>query len=176
MRLGRNKPLSRCVRGEPCKCGAVITLKLQDDVHLRQPDLYGTTAWKQQYSRRSGIESLNAEASTHRGRLRRGYTLVHGLAKTAVLLTFAFVGINVRILWDWYESRGLRDPWSEFLKEPPDQRPRQKLPSRKRNRPSGNVPRHEPAHLTRRYASPEDHRDPGRSLPNRPPRRTIRRP
>jgi hypothetical protein len=132
MRLSRSKPLSRCVKGEPCKCNAVITLKVEDDIQLRQPDLYGTTAWKQQYSRRSGIESLNAETSTHRGKLRRGFTRVHGLTKTAILLTFAIVGINVRILYDWHENRGLTDPWSAFLDEPPDQRPRQKRPSTKR--------------------------------------------
>ena len=49
-----------------------------------------------------------------------------------MMLTFAVAGLNVRILHDWYETRGLTDPWSEQFNEPPDERPRQKLAPKKR--------------------------------------------
>lgn len=100
---------------------------LGDDAHLRQRWLYGTTRWKHEYSRRVAIESVNAEARTHRGHIDRGFTRVHGNVRTAILLTFAYIGLNVRILNDWYETRGLTDPWSTRVEDPEDDRIRQPL-------------------------------------------------
>lgn len=127
MRLPRDRPLATCKKGDSCSCGSVITLPLGDDAHLRQRWLYGTTAWKHAYSRRVAIESVNAEARTHRGHIDRGFTRVHGNARTAILLTFAYIGLNVRILNDWYETRGLDDPWSTLVEDPEDDRIRQPL-------------------------------------------------
>lgn len=125
MRLPRDRPLSRCKKGESCACGKVVTLPLVDDAHLRQRWLFGTTAWKRAYSRRVAIESVNAEARVHRARIERNFTRVHGRGRTAILLTFAYIGLNVRILNDWYDARGLNDPWAELLGDPEDTRIRQ---------------------------------------------------
>jgi hypothetical protein len=127
MRLPRDRPLAACKKGGACACGLVITLPLSDDAHLRQRWLYGTTPWKHEYSRRVAIESVNAEARTHRGHIDRGFTRVHGNVRTAILLTFAYIGLNVRILNDWYETRGLTDPWSTRVEDPEDDRIRQPL-------------------------------------------------
>lgn len=125
MRLPRSRPLTNCRKGEKCACGKVITLPVGDDAHLRQPALYGSTAWKRRYNGRVAIESMNAEARVHRGNIERGFTRVHGLGRTAILLTFAYIGLNIRILNDWYDSRGLDDPWALLLGDPEDNRIRQ---------------------------------------------------
>lgn len=43
---------------------------------------------------------------------------MHGNVRTAILLTFAHIGLDVRILNDWYETRGLVEPWGTLSKIP----------------------------------------------------------
>ena len=142
MRLPRSKPLAGCKPGT-CACGSIVTLPFGDDAHLRQVDAYGTSTHAASYARRVGIESVNADARVHRGHIGRAFTRVHGLAKTGILLTFAFAGLNVRILHDWHDARGMDDPWAVALGEAEDTRPRQLLPRRRqrltlRQRLTGN--------------------------------------
>ncbi len=71
--------------------------------------------------RRSGIESLNAEARTNRGMgLRRGLIRVLGAPRTHLLLAIALTGLNVRILRDWSIRRSLSDPWLRSLGDTSD--------------------------------------------------------
>ncbi|NTW40636.1 MAG: hypothetical protein HGA44_12240 [Cellulomonadaceae bacterium] len=42
---------------------------------------------------------------------RRDWCRVRGAARTHALVTFGLVGVNVRVLRDWYTTRGQADPW-----------------------------------------------------------------
>ncbi|NTW39862.1 MAG: hypothetical protein HGA44_08215 [Cellulomonadaceae bacterium] len=122
MRKGYDRPTTTCrpaytdtttkKKVVPCGCGKTVTVNAEERARERQPLLFGTTEWAGSYGRRTAIEALNSELRTHRGmNFRREWCKVRGAARTHALLTFGLVGVNVRLLRDWYTLRGQRDPW-----------------------------------------------------------------
>ena len=97
-------PQSGCVKGEPCACGATLTLGPDetDYFSMRQQDLYGTTAWTASYGRRSSVESANSVLKTHHGRLSRGSTRVRGTIKNTLLAAFLIAAANIGLLESRY--------------------------------------------------------------------------
>jgi hypothetical protein len=95
-----------------CGCAKTVTLPLDFYLRERQPLLYGTTEWFASYSRRSAIEQVNSEARTHRDmNFNRDWCRVHGTARNHAMITFGLVGMNVRMIRDWYRVRLAADPW-----------------------------------------------------------------
>lgn len=122
MRLPYDRPTTNCkpaytdpVTGKrvvPCGCHKTVTVSFNEYARERQPLLYGTTTWAASYGRRTAIEAFNSEIRTHRGmNFRRDWCRVRGAARTHALTTFGLVGVNVRLLRDWYTTRGQADPW-----------------------------------------------------------------
>lgn len=122
MRLGYDRPTTTCkpaytdpTTGKPvipCGCGKTVTVSMDEYARERQDELFGTTDWAASYGRRTAIEALNSELRTHRGmNFRRDWCRVRGAARTHALVTFGLVGVNVRMLRDWYTMRGQADPW-----------------------------------------------------------------
>lgn len=92
------RPTTRCKPGAPCACGVTVTLGPDDYMQTRQRDIYGTTAWKASYGRRSSVESGNAVLKVHHARLQRGSTRVLGTNKTGILLAFIVAAANASLL------------------------------------------------------------------------------
>ena len=122
LRLGYDRPTTTCKpaytdpktgkRVVPCGCSKTVTVSMDEYARERQALLYGTTVWHASYGRRTAIEALNSEMRTHRGmNFRRDWCRVLGAARTHALWTFGLVGVNVRMLRDWYTTRGQADPW-----------------------------------------------------------------
>ena len=84
--------------GQGCACGRTLTLARDEMAQLRQSDLFGTTAWRASYGRRSAVESVNASVSEHHAHLRRGSTRVRGTYRTGILLAFILAAVNIRVL------------------------------------------------------------------------------
>lgn len=93
---------TKCTSGVPCGCGVTVTLGPDDYLQTRQRDLYGTTAWKASYGRRSAVESGNAILKVHHANLRRGSTRVMGTNKTGILLAFIVAAVNASLLLTRY--------------------------------------------------------------------------
>ena len=96
IRLDHRRPTTRCE--SECACGKTITVGPEDYPATQQRHVYGTTAWGRSYHRRNRVESANAELKHHRQNFTRGFTRVLNRAKTAFLLAFAIVGVNVAII------------------------------------------------------------------------------
>lgn len=97
------RPTTSCTEGEPCACGTTVTLGPDDRFGTRQRLLYGTTAWKASYGRRSAVESANANLKVHHAHLRRGSTRVMGTNRTGILLAFIIAAVNVSVLHSRYD-------------------------------------------------------------------------
>ncbi|WP_444663591.1 hypothetical protein ACT17Q_15635 [Cellulomonas sp. CW35] len=70
---------------------------------------------------RSGVEHINAEIKHNRGvKIVRNFTRVLGALKNHILLTFALIGANVRMLRDWHICRSMPDPWMELIGDTDD--------------------------------------------------------
>lgn len=119
-RTDYNRPTTTCKRGEACGCGATVTVEVEDQAWTRQARPWGSTEWAASYGRRNAVELYNSELKHHRAHLARGYTRVLGTAANHVLLTFALVGLNIRILRDWHAKRLLPDPWMVYLGDTTD--------------------------------------------------------
>lgn len=138
MRSKTDRPLTNCVTGQPCGCSSTITLG-PEAAHLprdRQNPLWATTRWAASYGRRNGIESANAELKTHRALIVRRFTRVFGTVKNAILLAFAYAGVNQRILHAWHAKRLIPDPWVDLLNEPaPVLDPPRRRPDKRTRKP-----------------------------------------
>lgn len=93
-----NRPLTDCVEGADCGCGATITLGPDDELGTRQRTIYGTRAWAESYGRRNAVESANALIKVHYAQLCRGSIralgqLTHGLLVSIILST-----VNIALL------------------------------------------------------------------------------
>lgn len=113
-------PRPPAVGGKPaphvCGCAITVVVDAEEQAWTRQRVPFGGTEWAALYGRRSGVEHVNAEIKHNRGiRLVRHFTRVHGAVKNHVLLTFALVGTNVRMLRDWHVCRSLPDPWMALI-------------------------------------------------------------
>lgn len=111
MRAPYDRPETNCAPGQACGCAITLMLDPFENAHSRQILLWGTTEWSASYGRRVAVESFNSELKIHRAAIKRGYTRVFGTAKNHILLTFAHIGVNVRLLRSWYARRGAPDPW-----------------------------------------------------------------
>ena len=142
-------PKTRCVKGEPCICSTTFTLGPEDDIKLRQRDLWMTTKWKASYGRRNMAEQGISQARVHVGKLVRLYTQVRNRAGQGIAAAFSLFGTNLTIIQDWYDARGIDDPWVAFLGEQPlDQSDHPRIPRANRKKPK--------ASLLRRLASGTD--------------------
>ena len=104
-----------------CGCGVTVVVDAEEQAWTRQRAPFGTTEWAALYGRRSGVEHFNAEIKHNRGvRIVRGFTRVHGAVKNHILLTFALIGANVRLLRDWHICRSAPDPWMGLIGDTDD--------------------------------------------------------
>ncbi len=117
MRMSHTRPTTACSAGSQCACSKTVTIGFDQSPRERQSQPWGTSDWAAAYHRRSAIESTNAEAKTHRLDIGRGFTRVFGVVRNALLVAFAFAGINVRMIRDWHAGRRLADPWAVYLSE-----------------------------------------------------------
>lgn len=152
------RPTTKCVKGTPCACGKTLTLPREEMAQVRQADLFGTTAWKASYGRRSGVESLNASTSLHHGKVGRGSTRVLGTRRNGILLAFLLAAVNVHILLARY-GYDISNPPPEGTEITPlpskskalhRRLPFKRRPRRTKSRPPGSAP---PTTATR-WASP----------------------
>lgn len=129
MRKGYDLPTTKCTKvkkpdgtmGAACGCGLTLTVEADTELKNRQRLAWGTTAWAASYGRRSGVEAVNAELKSNHGvSLARLNTKVRGKVVNHLLLTFALVGLNVRLLRDWHVLRLLRDPWMAAIGDTSD--------------------------------------------------------
>lgn len=104
-------PKTRCKKGEPCVCSTSFTLGPEDDIKIRQRDIWMTTDWYASYSRRNASETGISLARHHFGSLNRMYTQVRNSAGQGIAAAFSLFGTNLRSIQAWYDSRGLDDPW-----------------------------------------------------------------
>ncbi len=93
-----NRPTTTCTPGKACACGKTVTLGPGDYLNLRQPHLWGTTAWRLDYARRNNVESGNAALKTHHAQFARGSIRVLGTTKHSLLLAFILGSVNIAIL------------------------------------------------------------------------------
>ncbi|PVU82933.1 hypothetical protein DDP54_07850 [Cellulomonas sp. WB94] len=109
-------------RGAPvCGCGVTVVVDAEEQAWTRQRTPFGSTEWAALYGRRSGVEHINAEIKHNRGvKIVRHFTRVRGAIKNHILLTFALVGTNVRLLRDWHICRSAPDPWMELIGDADD--------------------------------------------------------
>ncbi len=131
-------PLTGCTKDEPCGCGITVTVARHTYQRDRQPLPWQSSRWFDSYSRRVGIESLNASIRRHHANINRGYIRVVGLTAVTTLLAFGLAGMNTRILNAWYTSRSLPEPWATVLAEAPEEREHQK--QHRRYRPKRGSP------------------------------------
>lgn len=131
MRAPYDRPTTTCpprpkgADGKPgpasCGCSLTVVVDAEEQAWTRQRVAFGGTEWSALYGRRSAVESFNAELKHNRdARIVRNFTRVHGTVKNHVLLTFALVGVNVRILRDWHIRRSVPDPWMELIRDTDD--------------------------------------------------------
>ena len=109
-------------RGEPvCGCGITVVVDAEEQAWTRQKTPFGSTEWAALYGRRSGVEHINAEIKHNRGvKIVRHFTRVRGAIKNHILLTFALIGTNIRMLRDWHICRSTPDPWMELIGDADD--------------------------------------------------------
>lgn len=104
-----------------CGCGITVVVDAEQQAWTRQHVPFGSTEWAALYGRRSGVEHINAEIKHNRGvRIVRHFTRVRGAIKNHILLTFALVGTNVRMLRDWHICRSQPDPWMALISDTDD--------------------------------------------------------
>lgn len=108
-------PKTRCKEGEPYACSISFTLGPEDEIKIRQRDIWMTTDWYASYSRRNAAESGTSLARTHFGRLNRMYTQVRRRAGQGIAAALSLFGTNLRSIQAWYDSRGLHDPCKPLL-------------------------------------------------------------
>jgi hypothetical protein len=77
-----------------------------------------STAWKASYSRRNSAEHGISQIRVHAGRLNRMYTQVRNRAGQGAAAAFSIFGSNLKVIQDWYDARGLDDPWQPYLGGP----------------------------------------------------------
>ena len=148
-------PPTSCTTGQPCGCGTTVTVHRLPHQRDRQRLPWQSKAWFDSYSRRVGIESLNASIRGHHADINCGYIRVVGLTPVTTLLAFGLTGMNTRILNAWYTSRGQPEPRATILGEPPDERVPQREHRRYRPKrgsppttPGGHTKKRRTAHTT----------------------------
>lgn len=142
------RPTTGCVKGQDCACARTLTLAREEMAQLRQSDLFGTTAWKASYGRRSAVESVNASVSEHHAHLRRGSTRVSGTCRTGILLAFILAAVNIRVLIARYGyDIGNPPPEGTEIKPLPSRSkalhrtlPFKRRQRRRKDRPPGSAP------------------------------------
>jgi hypothetical protein len=109
-------------RGEPVSgCGITVVVDAEEQAWTRQRTPFGSSEWAALYGRRSSVEHINAEIKHNRGvKIVRHFTRVRGAIKNHILLTFALIGTNVRMLRDWHICRSVPDPWMELIGDADD--------------------------------------------------------
>lgn len=97
--------LNRGEAVQPCACSAQPSLGPGDDLDLRQRYLYGTRKWLADYSRRSSVESSNANFTTHFSGLneRKAIRTFLGRRKRQWLACFGIIAVAIRLMHSRYE-------------------------------------------------------------------------
>lgn len=93
-----NRPLTDCVEGADCGCGATITLGPDDELGTRQRTIYGTRAWVESYGRRNAVESANAPIKVHYAQLCRGSIRAFGQLTHGLLVSIILSTVNIALL------------------------------------------------------------------------------
>ena len=117
------RPLTACQKGSPCGCGITVTVPVTMLERDRQPLPWQSTAWAQDWNRRTNIEGLNGLIRYNDLNLNRGFIRCRGRAATGLLTAFALLGMNIRRLHRWHSDPERDDPWRLALNEEPDLRP-----------------------------------------------------
>ena len=160
MKLPEDRYRTTTCQPGACHCGSVIVVQPDEHLRERQPRLFGTPRWFQDYGRRSHIESSNADLKHHTLRLVQKPFRVRGTTKTAILFAFLLATSNrlraTRYLKQ-HPAPGSRDAHpavhNSYLAPPgpePRQRPRTTgPPKRGPGRPKKQVPEPPSAEPTR---------------------------
>lgn len=108
-------PKTTCKKGQPCICSTTFTLGPEDEVKIRQRDLWMSTDWYASYARRNASETGISLSRHHFGSLNRLFTQVRHQAGQGIAAAFSLFGTNLRSIQAWYDSRGLDNPWMVHL-------------------------------------------------------------
>lgn len=108
-------PKTTCTKGQPCICSRTFTLGPEDEVKIRQRDVWMSTDWYASYARRNASETGISLGRSHFGSLNRMFTQVRHRAGQGIAAAFSLFGTNLRSIQAWYDSRGLDDPWMGYL-------------------------------------------------------------
>lgn len=74
---------------------------------LRQEHIWGTSAWRESYSRRTHVEGIFGNLrNPDTENLRRGYCRVRGLVKNTLMLSVLVVAANIRLTREWAKHVG----------------------------------------------------------------------
>jgi hypothetical protein len=145
MRLNAgNRPTLDCLP-EGCACSKTLTLYPEDQLTTRSLSLFGTTAWRRDYGRRSGVESVNASVKWHHSALRRGSIRVKGTLRTGIAAAFIAAANNIRVLlqaYGWDVGKPSCPP-EEVLPLPTiakEVQPRRRKTGRRKPRPKESPP------------------------------------
>lgn len=92
------RPLTGCVEGVECGCGATIMLGPDDELGTRQRPIYGTRAWAESYGRRNAVESANALIKVHYAQLGRGSIRAFGQLAHGLLVSIILSTVNIALL------------------------------------------------------------------------------
>jgi hypothetical protein len=139
MRMPHTIPTTICVQGEPCGCGATVTVADSDLERDRQHHPWQSTRWALSFNRRSLVEGIIGANRFQRLSVNRGFFRQTGLVATGMLLAVTLIGHNLVRLHAWHTVRGRPEPWQIHLGEPIDDRPLDKATrTRGRRKPIGD--------------------------------------
>lgn len=132
---------TNCTKGKPCSCAKTLTIPPTLFAQTRQRHLFGTTAWKKDYSRRSAVESVNAWLKTQELHIVRGYTRMLGLTKHTLAIGLGLVASNMAAAKRYLDERHLPDDDASPDEPPrPPRRDKTKKRTSRRPAPPGSSP------------------------------------
>lgn len=106
-----DRPITNCVKGQPCSCGAYITVADRTTEREQQDETWGTTAWTKLWNRRTAVERQYADDKIHVGSLARGNIRCFGKVKHAIYYAPMAAARNLQVALRWYHQEGIPDPW-----------------------------------------------------------------
>lgn len=143
-------PLTSCVPGNPCSCGARKTVR-DFDLRLSQRYLWGTSDWEADYGRRTFIETTNSYLKTQVGQITRGSIRLMGRAKMTLAFAILLAIVNMKIIDSRY---GIAISDTDIPEHPVAKPPRSKYRARYKNRPKPRTTNGPPPRRGERAALP----------------------
>jgi len=142
MRAKAHVPITTCVTGSSCACGATKVIRRAEQARERQLYPFGTRDWADYYGMRNSVESGNSQLKTWRGSLGRHSTYVMGATATTLVFALHCAAINLSLIDDAYDGEVTHTI-----------RTRQHVPPAKRRRTPRTPAMHRRPALTRRQTT-----------------------